>query len=305
VPFGGAGSFATFQLAVAAVESGAANNVLIFRAFNERSESRFGQPGAFSWMYGAGRDINRTYGLLTPAQGYALQCRPYLDRYGVTSEDLGRYVVQARAYAAKNPDAWFYERPLTLDEHQQSRWIVEPILRLFDCCQESDGGVAFVISSLDKARASGRPVVRILSAQQSWKPGAGILFDHQREDLTQLDSTQQLASKLWAKTGLSPREMDVLMIYDAFSPNVHMGLEGYGFCKPGEAKDLINGGGIALDGEIPLNTHGGLLGEAYIHGMNSAIEAVRQLRGASHNQVKDAKLALVANTNCAVVLGRE
>ncbi|MFC3173298.1 lipid-transfer protein [Novosphingobium bradum] len=305
LPFGGAGAFATFQMAAAAVESGAANHVLIYRSFNERSESRFGQPNAFAWMYGEGRDLNRSYGLSTPAQAYALQCRPYLDRFGVTSADLGRYVVQARAYAATNPQAWFYQRPLSLDEHQASRWIVEPVLRLLDCCQESDGGAAFVVSRLNHARTSGRPVIRILAAEQSWLRGAGILYDHQREDLTRLDSTERLAAKVWARTGLSPREVDVMMIYDAFSPNVLMKLEAFGFCGHGEAKELIASGGIGPGGTIPVNTNGGLLGEGYIHGMNNAIEAVRQLRGTAPNQIAGAGIALVANTNCAVLLARE
>jgi acetyl-CoA acetyltransferase len=304
-PFGGGGSYATFQMAAAAVASGAANHVLIFRAFNERSESRYGQPGAYAGAGLAQRDLHRSYGMFTPAQVYGLWYRPYLDRYGVTSEDLGRYVVQARAYAATNPDAWFYQRPLTLEEHQASRWIVEPVLRKLDCCQESDGGVAFVVSSLGAARRSGRPVVRILAAQQTWLQGSQVMFNFYRDDLTRLDDTRRLAQRLWESSGLSPAEIDLMTIYENFSPIVHMSLEEFGFCKPGEARDLINSGGIGPGGEIPVNTNGGLLGEAYIHGMNNALEAVRQLRGTAANQVKDARTALVSSTQCAVLLGRE
>jgi acetyl-CoA acetyltransferase len=303
-PFGGAGAYATLQLAAAAVESGAASNVLIFRAFNERSESRFGQPSGYGGAAKA-RDLHYAFGLTTPAQIYGLWYRRYMERYGVTSEDLGRYVVQARAYAATNPNAWFFGRPITLDEHQESRWIAEPLLRKLDCCQESDGGVALVVSSLDRARATGRPVVRILAATQSWSQGSQVMFNFYKPDLSVQDDTEVLARRLWETSGLSPAEIDVMTIYENFSPIVHMTLEAFGFCKPGEARDLINGGGIGPDGVIPLNTNGGLLGEAYIHGMNNALEGVRQLRGEAANQIPGAKTALVAGRHCAVILARE
>jgi len=305
VPFGGAGAYATFQMAAAAIESGMANNVLIYRAFNERSETRFGQPKAFADPSQPQRDLHRSFGLSTPAQVYALWYRPYMDRYGVTNEDLGRYVVQARDYAATNPNAWFYERPLSIEEHQESRWIVEPVLRKLDCCQESDGGVAFVVSSLDRARASGRPVVRMLAADQLWSLGSEVMYHYYKPDLTSQEDTERLAAALWAKSGLSPAEIDVMTIYENFSPIVHMSLDGFGFCKPGESKDLINSGGIGRGGVIPVNTNGGLLGEAYIHGMNNALEGVRQLRGEAPNQVEGAKTALVAGWRCAIVLARE
>ena len=141
-PFGGEGAYATFQLAAAAIESGQAGNVLIFRAFNERSEARFGQP-SFN-PSAMPRDFHRSLGLVTPGQVYAMWHKPFLDARGMTNEDLGHLVVQMRAWAANNPDAWFYGRPITLEDHQRSRWIVKPVLRLYDFCQETDGGVAFV-----------------------------------------------------------------------------------------------------------------------------------------------------------------
>jgi acetyl-CoA acetyltransferase len=305
VPFGGAGAYATFQLAVSAVESGAANNVLVYRAFNERSETRFGQPKAFADPSQPQRDLHRSFGLTTPAQVYGLWYRPYMDRYGVTNEDLGRYVVQARAYAATNPAAWFYERPLTLDEHQSSRWIAEPVLRKLDCCQESDGGVAFVVSSLDRARAGRRPVIRILAADMLWSLGSEVMYHYYKPDLTSQEDTRRLAAALWAKSGLTPAEIDVMTIYENFSPIVHMCLDGFGFSKPGESRDLINSGGIGPGGVIPVNTNGGLIGEAYIHGLNNVLEGVRQLRGDAPNQVADARTALIAGWHCAMVLARE
>ena len=302
-PFGGAGSYATFQLAAAAVAAGEARNVLIYRAFNERSESRFGQPHGYGQP--RTRDLHNSFGLTTPAQIYGLWYRRYMDKYGVTNEDLGRYVVQARAYAATNPRAWFYGRPITLDEHQESRWIAEPLLRKLDCCQESDGGVAFVVSALDAARSQGRPVVRILAAKHVWGDDSDVLYNYYKKDLAEQDDTESLAESLWSASGISPQDVDVMTIYENFSPIVHMTLEAFGFCGRGEAKDLINSGGIGPQGVIPLNTNGGLLGEAYIHGMNNALEGVRQIRGEAPNQVKDAKIVLVAGRHCAILLGRE
>jgi len=303
-PFGGAGAYATFQMAAAAVISGAANHVLIYRSFNERSESRFGQPGRLGPGQRA-RDLHVSFGLTTPAQIYGLWYLPYMQRYGVTSEDLGRYVVQARSYAATNPRAWFYGRPLTLEEHQASRWIAKPILRKLDCCQESDGGVAFIVSSTDFARSTGAPVVRILAADQVWAEDTSVMFNYYKKDLTEQGDTTRLAERLWARAGISREDVDVMTIYENFSPIVHMTLEAFGFCKPGEAKDLINSGGIGPRGVIPVNTNGGLLGEAYIHGMNNALEGVRQLRGTAPNQVEDARIALVTGRHSAVLLGRE
>ena len=157
-PGGGVGACATVQHAVAAVTSGMANAVLVYRAFNERSQYRFGQPHSRP-MGPAPLDWYFNFGIDTPAKMYALWFRRYMHAYGATNEDFGRYTVSARRYAATNPKAWFYERPITLDDHQASRWIVEPVLRLYDCCQESDGGVALVVTRADacaRRRATGR-----------------------------------------------------------------------------------------------------------------------------------------------------
>ena len=138
-------------MAASAIDAGMADCVVIYRAFNERSGRRFGQP-----LPGAGVPVAMSsylpYGLDTPAKMYALWFQRYMHEFGVTNEDLGRYVVLAREYAATNPNAWFYERPITLADHQASRWIVEPILRKLDCCQESDGGVAVLVTSAERAR---------------------------------------------------------------------------------------------------------------------------------------------------------
>ena len=303
-PFGGAAASATVQLASAAVASGAAKAVLIYRAFNERSGRRFGQPDAGGYAAAmSGPDFHFAYGLDTPAKIYALWYQRYMRKYGVTSEDLGRYVVVAREHAATNPAAWFYGKPITLDDHQNSRWIVEPILHLLDCCQESDGGVAIVVTSADRAKDMKNGGVRVLAATQSHRFGGQIMFDYYRDDLAEFEETRTMTERLWKDSGLGPSDIDVAMIYENFTPVVFLALEGHGFCKRGEAKDFIRDGHIRLDGSLPLNTHGGLLGEAYIHGVNNILEGVRQIRGTAANQVAQARHVLVSASRSGMILG--
>ena len=303
-PGGGGGASATVQLAAAAVASGAANAVLIYRAFNERSGKRFGQP--FGGYAGGPpeQDIHFSFGLDTPAKIYALWYQPYMARYGVTNEDLALYVVAARQHAATNPRAWYYQKPITIADHQKSRWIVEPVLRLLDCCQESDGGVALVVTSAERARDLRQPGVRVLAATQSHVNSSREMFNYYRQDLTIFDELPAISAQLWQQSGLGPKDIDVALLYENFSPIVFMALEGHGFCGKGEAKDFIRDGHIGLEGSLPVNTHGGLLGEGYIHGVNNLIEGVRQLRGTAANQIADVEHVLVSAARSAVILGK-
>jgi acetyl-CoA acetyltransferase len=301
-PFGGAGASATLQQAAAAVNSGAAETVLIYRAFNERSGHRFGQP--MQRPPSARTNLHEPYGLLTPPQVYALWYQRYMHVYGVTNADFGLYSVVARANAATNPNAWFFKRPITIDDHQQSRWIVEPVLRLLDCCQESDGGVALVVTSVERARDLRQRAVVIGGAAQSSARDGDMSFNYYGDDLTRFIEAERTAQRLWQMTGLAAADMDVAMIYENSSPIVFYQLEAYGFCGPGESRDFIAEGNIDLQGRIPVNPHGGLLGEGYIHGMNNILEAVRQLRGTASNQVQGAQNVLVAAGRSAAILGR-
>lgn len=300
-PFGGGGSAATVQHAAAAVVSGAANAVVIYRAFNERSGHRFGQPtGAVT----PGMSWHKTYGLDTPAKMYSLWFQRYMHQFGLTNEDFGRYTVVARQHAATNPNAWFYKRPITLDDHQNSRWIVEPILRLLDCCQESDGGVAVVVTTTERARDLAQPVVLVEAATQGDLLNSDVLFNYYGPDLSRFSESEYVAKQMYASTGLGPDDIDVALIYENFSPVVFLQLEAYGFCGHGQAKDFIAEGNISLGGKLPVNTHGGLLGEAYIHGVNNIIEGVRQIRGTAANQVAGTEHALVAAGRSALILGK-
>ena len=294
IPSGGGGSGGTLLEAAAAIVSGAAEVVVCYRALNARSGRRFGRarnpderpvPGTgwtfTNWMV--------PFGVLSPAATLSMGIRPWMERHGITNEDFGHYIVGIRDFDATNPSAWYYEKPVTLEDHQASRWIIEPVVRLLDCCQESDGGIAIVVTSAERARDLRQPGVAVLGATQ------GLRSD--RAD------PSTVATRLWASSGVAPGDIDVALLYDAFSPQVFMQLEQFGFCGPGESKDLVRSGVIGRGGRLPVNTNGSLIGEAYIHGMNLITEAVRQVRGTAVNQVEGAELALMSSSSCAHVLG--
>ena len=311
LPGGGAGAVATVTQAMALVNAGLCENVLIWRAMNERSQYRFGQPISMETAFAPGSGTGSLswcmpFGAQTPASWESLNTQRYMQKYGVTNEDFGRVSVQQRKYAATNPNAWFYEKPITLEEHQNSKWIIEPVLRLFDCCQESDGGVALIVTSLERARDLKQAPVRIVGACQSIPKGVEVISNYfHPNDLATMPESEGTAKRLWAQTGLKPSDMDVAMLYDAFTPVVLKQLEAFGFCKPGEAKDFVKDGQIDIDGEIPVHTNGGLIAEAYIHGMNSVTEMVRQVRGTAANQVADVKHALISSGMAGAVLATD
>ena len=298
-PFGGGGSNLTVRHAAAAVASGAAKHVLIYRAFNERSGHRYGQPAQA--VLTPTQNWRIPWGLDTPAKVYSLGYQRYMHDYGVTNEDFGRYTVIARRHAATNPRAWFYNRPITLEDHQASRWIVEPVIRLLDCCQESDGGVSIIITTAERAKDLRAPGVRIEGISQKYSVGGtDIMPDYLK--LRRLDRTAD-GKKLWDELGASVDDVQVATIYENFTPTVFQALEFMGVCGPGEAKDFIADGHIELNGSFPVNTNGGLLGEGYIHGMNNITEIVRQVRGTAVNQVPNVERGLVNAGGC-MLLGK-
>jgi acetyl-CoA acetyltransferase len=309
VPYGGAGSQGVLLHAAAAVASGAADVVVAYRALRARSGGRFGAakmraPAATSAHSGTtAMQWSYPYGILTPASWMSLNATRYMHEFGVTSEDFGRAVVQLRDYAATNPKAHFFGKPITLADHQASRWIAEPCIRLFDCCQETDGSVAIVITAADRARDTRNPVVIEVAAGSSLFEQE-VASDHYRPDLSVMDGSMALATQLFDASGISRADVDVAMIYDAFSPILLMQLEGLGFCGLGEANDFIAEGNLGPKGALPCNTNGGLIGEGYIHGMNLTLEAVRQLRGDAANQLEEPQVALVSASRTGAILRR-
>jgi acetyl-CoA acetyltransferase len=308
VPYGGGGSQGVVLHAAAAVASGAADVVIAYRSIKARSGARFGRAevGGSPTSSHSGTTAMQwctPYGVLTPASWMSLNATRYMHTYGVASSDFGRAVVQFREYAATNPNAHFYGKPITLEDHQASRWIAEPSIRLFDCCQETDGSVALVITSAERARDMDRPVL-IAAAAGAALFEEEVASNHYQPDLAVMSGTVALAKQLFDGFGIARSEIDVAMIYDAFSPIFLMQLEGLGFCGFGEAKDFIADGNLGLKGSLPCNTNGGLIGEGYIHGLNLTVEAVRQLRGDSINQVENPSSALVCANRTGVILRR-
>lgn len=296
VHHGGGAACGTVALAAQAVYSGAADYVLCYRAFNERSWHRFGQgvqdqhnsPEAFDVSF----SWTSPFGLLTPAQWVAMFATRYMYETGATSEDFGRVAVADRKHAATNPKAFFYDKPITLEEHQASRWIVEP-LHLLDCCQESDGGQALLVTTAERAADLAQKPAIIAAAAQGVAEDQHMMRSYYRDDITGIPEMGVVARQLWESTGLGPDDIQTATIYDHFTPLVLPQLEEFGFCAKGEAKDFIADGAIELGGRLPINTNGGQLGEAYIHGMNGIAEGVRQIRGTSVNQVPDVVNTLV------------
>ncbi len=296
IHYGGGAACATIQQAAMAVATDVARTVVCYRAMNERSMQRFGagvqnrrpMPTAESAHFG----WYAPYGLLTPASWVAMCAMRYMSEYGATTEDFGRVSVADRKHAATNPRAWFYEQPITLEDHQNSHWIVEP-LRLLDCCQESDGAVAVVVTSLERARDLQRKPAVIRAAAQGASHEQQMMTGYYGPDITGLPEMGLVARQLYETAGIGPDDVQTAVIYDHFTPFVLVQLEEFGFCGRGEAADFIRDGNVEIGGRLPINTHGGQLGEAYIHGMNGISEAVRQVRGTSVNQVKDVENTVV------------
>ncbi|HQR03364.1 MAG: lipid-transfer protein [Proteobacteria bacterium] len=309
VPNGGLGSVGTLAHAAAVIESGLCEVVVIWRAMNERSQYRFGQPmvnQAIAPGGGTGfMEWCAPFGAQTPASWIALGAQRYMSTYGVDNEDFGRIAVSQRQYAATNPAAWFHGKPMRLADHQQSRWVAPPVLRLLDCCQESDGGVALVLTRLSRARHLRQPPVRVLAATQSMPFDTEVATNFYHGDLARMVEGEATARRLYALTGLGPQHMQAAMLYDAFTPLVMMQLEAFGFCGPGEGRDFVRDGHLGPGGRLPVNTHGGLLSEAYIHGVNSMAEGVRQVRGSAANPVPGVEHVLLSSCFAGAILGRD
>src|SRR4051812_48834255 len=295
INYGGGAACATVQQAAMAVATGVAEVVVCYRGFNERSGQRFGQVQnwAAAQVNTNGLDNAWTYphGPSPPAATVAMQARRYMHEYGATSEDFGRVAVADRRHAATNPNAFFYEKPISLEDHQASRMIVDP-LHLLDCCQESDGAVALVVTSAERARDLAQKPAVVSAAAQGSGADQYVMTSYYRDDIG-IPEMGVVGRELWRQSGLGPDDMPMAILYDHFTPYVLMQLEELGFCGRGEAREFINDGAIEVGGRLPLNTHGGQLGEAYIHGMNGIAEAVRQLRGTSVNQLPDVPHVLV------------
>ncbi|MDP6980300.1 MAG: hypothetical protein QF570_17150 [Myxococcota bacterium] len=324
---GGGGGCAAVANAAMAVEAGQAEVVVAYRSLCQGQYFRFGQGGpprenptlesppptvqqAANPML-ASLGFTMPYGLLNAAAAYALPTRRHMHLYGTTSEQLGQIAVTFREHASRNPRAVMGQRPLSLEDHQNSPMIADPH-RLFDCCLESDGACAVVVTTEERARDLAKPAVTVMSSAQGTPKGYAFgPFSNASvpDELYATGATESLAKRLYAKAGVGPKDIDVAQIYDHFTGCVLMQLEDYGFCERGEGGPFIESGALAWDsGSLPTNTHGGSLSEAYIHGLNHVVEGVRSLRGESTSQVEGAEVCLVTSAACvpssALILGR-
>jgi 17-hydroxy-3-oxo-4-pregnene-20-carboxyl-CoA lyase len=310
INYGGGAAVGTIQQAAMAVATGAANNVVVWRAMNGRSGKRMGQGVSgdiissdlihWSWYM--------AYGMLTPASWVALIANNYMNQYGVTSEHLAQVAITQRNYALNNPNAAGFGKPLTMDDYMNSKMVSEP-LRLYDCCQETDGGCALLITSTERARDLKQPPAVIRGVTQASTQGQEQMTSFYREDLQSLPEMELAAKRVYQISGLGPSDIDAACLYDAFTPEVIMQLESFGFCGRGEAKDFIQDGALTLQGRLPNNTHGGLLSEAYIHGVNNIAEGARLIRGTSCNQPEGVEHVLISSgvgvPTGALILGKD
>jgi acetyl-CoA acetyltransferase len=288
--------------AVAAICSGQARNVLVFRSLNGRSGQRYGlnkddTAGAARPPVGGQGTLDEYFhpmGLLVPGQLYGLVAQRHMVEYGTTSEQLGAIALTCRERANANPAAQMHGRPLTMEDYLASRWLSRP-LRLFDYCLETDGACAMVVTSAERAVDGPNPPVLIRAVAQGSGPnvqGGMVMPILMRDDYLTFPSAH-VASTLYERAGLGPTDIDVAQIYDCFTITVLVQLEDYGFCAKGEGGPFAASGAIGIGGSLPINTGGGHLSEGYIHGMNHIVEGVRQMRGTSTSQVADAETCLV------------
>ncbi len=287
---GGNAANLIIQSAAAAIEAGLAKNVLCYRAMNGRSGFRLG--GGREFIARGVTQHTAPYGWISYPQAMAMWCRRHMINYGTTSEQMAEVALTCRENAMLNERAQMRE-PMSLDDHQNARMIVDP-LRLYDICLESDGACAVLVTSAEAARDLQQGSVYILGAAYGGGNQQGEdLFDALRWDDHSQNYSKYIADDLWASAGVGPEDVDVAEIYDCFTYSVLMQLEGFGFCAEGEAGGFIQDGHIRRTGALPINTHGGLLSEAYIHGLNHVVEAVEQLRGtAGTRQIEGAEIAL-------------
>jgi acetyl-CoA acetyltransferase len=295
----GASSCAIIQHAAMAVDAGLCNYCLC--AFADTSRSASPTTGI---VYQMPMGTSAAYGMFGVAASYAMIAQRYMHEYGVTSRQFGAVAVAFRKHALLNPMAQMRE-PMTIEDHQKSRWVVEP-LHLFDCCLVSDGGRAIIVTSAERARSLRQPPVYIMGMGQG-HPLNDIL---QRQKLTDTGAIES-GRTAFSMAGIRPADVDVGAIYDSFSFVVPMQLEDLGFCGKGEGGAFVEEGRIELGGELPVNTSGGLLSEVYIQGWVGTHEAVRQLRGdCGERQVPSAEIAVatssggVLSTHATLVLRR-
>jgi acetyl-CoA acetyltransferase len=285
---GGGGIAATFGIAAAAIATGQANTVVVFRALVQDVSGRLSaavmRHHLNAHIVGAG--------VLSPAQGCAIRAQRLFEYHGVPHSVAEELVRVSYHHGARNPEAMSYGKPLDVDAYRKARWIAEPF-RLFDCSRENDGAAALVLTSTARAKDLRRKPIRILGVANGTEKGWGDLAENDLKYATA--GFEPVARRLWQQTGLGPKDVDVVQLYENFSAQGIMSLIDHGFCSYENVAEFVRFENlVAPTGTLPVNTSGGNLAHGFIHGFGTAIEAVRVLRGESANPVPDAKVCLLA-----------
>lgn len=285
---GGGGGSGALANAAAAINAGLADTVVVFRALAQGQFGRFGQGPQRNSIAG---DFAYTvpYGLMSPAQMFAMKVVRFMHDHGVEQSALRAISLACYAHAQNNPRAVMYGRPLDEQKYDESRWIVEPF-HLYDCCMENDGAAAMVLVAADRAKDFNAKPCYLLGAVAGshYRAGASV---HNTPDYATA-TFKSLAPRLYEMAGVKPADVDVLQSYENFTGGVLMSIVEHGFCAPDECNEYFVKERF-VGGELPLNTSGGNLAECYMHGLGLNIEAVRQIWGESTSQVDDAEISMV------------
>jgi acetyl-CoA acetyltransferase len=287
---GGGGGSAAVGNAAAAIAAGYADSVVVFRALAQGQFQRFGAAPPVPTASGEAA-LTFPYGLISPAQKFAMRVMRFMHDHGIRPEAQRAIALASYHHAQANPRAVMHGRPLTAEAYDASRWIVEPF-RLFDCCMENDGAAALVLVPAERARDFRRPPAYLLGVAQGSEYRNGAR-GHNAPTYASASFTT-VAPHLYAMAGVPPKDVDVVQSYENFTGGVLMSLVEHDFFGAEEANEFLTLENlIAPAGRLPLNTSGGNLAECYMHGLELQIEAVRQLRGESSNQVPGARVAMV------------
>jgi len=287
---GGGGAAGAVTNAAMAVACGLADCVVAYRGLAQGQFGRFGQGGRSSTISGE-YAYTVPYGVMSPAQVYAMRTTRLMHEHGIDRSTLRAVALACYHHAQNNPRAVMCGRPLDEATYDEARWIVEPF-RLYDCCLENDGAAAMIVVSPERARELAKPTVVVLGAAEGSPRRAGATVHNQPDYAT--SSFKDSARRMYDMAGLKPRDVDVVQSYENFTGGVVMSLIEHGLCTYEDANDVLTFDNlVAPDGRLPLNTSGGNLAECYMHGLGLHLEGVRQLRGESTNPVPGAEVCLV------------
>ena len=293
VGFGGGAGCGVVGHAAMAVATGQCEVVVAWRA-RKRANAASRPWAQVSARLADGQQWTRPFGILRPVDEIAMLTRRYMHEYGATRDHLANVAIAFRKHAARNPLSTMGHKPLTRDDYMNARWISEPLC-LFDNCLETDGALAVVVTSAERARDLPHPPALIHSFAQGLPPNHQTMTNYFTEDPLR-GPAWTAARRLWANADVTPDDVHVAQLYDAFSPLIPLSLEGYGFCERGEGGPYTDNGNIEWpNGRLPVNTSGGGMSEAYVHGFNLILEGVRQIRGTSTSQVEGANVSLVTS----------